>query len=445
MDKIAGFPYTEVEIEKSGQLKDSDDIQRVITLIKSEAATDLLILSHGWNNDMDEARTLYSDLLSSMRDVVDRGFMRNLKNRSVFVVGILWPSKKFAEEDLIPGGAAAAGDAEDATIDSILSKLNDGFDSSEASSQLGEARLLLSDLERDPATRDAFVDIIRGLLPADEATSEDGSDNFFSKSGQELFRCLDAPFLPIPIPRRSGGAAGGVGADSGSTLAGGAAGLGDLGKGVKSAARRILNYTTYYLMKARAGRVGATGVKQLVEGVRDTAGNLKVHLVGHSFGGRVVTSAAQVLGDSPASRPNSMALLQAAFSHNGFAKDFHAGEDGFFRSIVSGNKVSGPILITHTHRDKANLIAYPIASRLAGQDAAALNGGPKDRYGAIGANGAQHTPEATALQLIDMESGSYNLEPGNVYNLNSDKFVAGHGDVTGHEIAFAILSGMAVT
>ena len=45
-------------------------------------------------------------------------------------------------------------------------------------------------------------------------------------------------------------------------------------------------------MKERAGKVGRGGVNPLLREIRAAAPDLRVHLVGHSFGGRLVTAAA---------------------------------------------------------------------------------------------------------------------------------------------------------
>lgn len=65
----------------------------------------------------------------------------------------------------------------------------------------------------------------------------------------------------------------------------------------------------------------------------------------------------------------------------GFADDWEPGQQhGYFRNVIAENKVTGPMLITHTGNDKAVGIAYAIASRVAGQTAAAV-GDANDIYG----------------------------------------------------------------
>jgi len=52
----------------------------------------------------------------------------------------------------------------------------------------------------------------------------------------------------------------------------------------------LLNLTTYFKRKIRAGPVGSKGVAPLID--RLAAQVQRVHLIGHSFGGRLVTAAA---------------------------------------------------------------------------------------------------------------------------------------------------------
>ena len=135
-----------------------------------------------------------------------------------------------------------------------------------------------------------------------------------------------------------------------------------------------------------------------------------------------------------------MMLLQAAFSHNGLAEKFDGTHDGAFRTVLQDRRISGPLLITHTKRDSAVGIAYPLASRIARQAAAAL-GDEGDPYGGIGRNGAQRTPEAVFKTLGDLDA-EYGFEPNKVYNLKADRFISGHSDVKGHQVAYAFWNGL---
>ena len=105
-------------------------------------------------------------------------------------------------------------------------------------------------------------------------------------------------------------------------------------------------------------------------------------------------------------------------------------------------RISGPIVITHTKNDTAVGIAYPLARASPARHAAAL-GDENDPYGGMGRNGAQHTPEAEAGAC--KESAAYRFEPGGVYNLRADEFITDHGDVAGFQVAYAILTAVAAS
>lgn len=181
----------------------------------------------------------------------------------------------------------------------------------------------------------------------------------------------------------------------------------------------------------------------LLREIREIDPNLRVHLVGHSFGGRLVTAAAMGSGGSEPVSPASLTLLQATFSHNGFVEKFDRERDGFFREVVTARKIAGPIVITCTSNDRAVGIAYPIASRFARQDAADL-GDEDDIFGGIGRNGAlvRFTPEAIAGELLDAE-GTYTFAAGKLYNLKANRWISHHSDVTGPAVANVLLSAAA--
>jgi len=193
----------------------------------------------------------------------------------------------------------------------------------------------------------------------------------------------------------------------------------------------------YFQMKTRAGTVGAGGVAATLLRVRATQPNLPFHLVGHSFGARLVTAAASRLPSN--SGPSTLTLLQGAFSHNALSSKFDGQHDGAFRTLLADQRVSGPIVITHTKNDLAVGVAYPLASRIA-RDAAAALGDQDDPYGGMGRNGAQHTPEVAASEgeLRDLgNAGTYTFGRGKVFNLNGDRFIKDHGDVTGLQVTNA--------
>jgi esterase/lipase superfamily enzyme len=273
------------------------------------------------------------------------------------------------------------------------------------------------------------------VLP--EAAGDDGDDfagQFWEDPGREVLEALEAPVL-ASAPVGDGG--GATSSDSEGSAAGLSLSLG----GIKAAAERFLNLTTYYQMKERAGLVGTRGLNPHLRALRANREETRIHLIGHSFGGRLVTAATVgIPGDEPV-RPDTLTLLQAAFSHYGFASNYEGEKDGFFRRMVTDGMVRGPVLITHSVHDTAVGYAYPLASRLARQVAAGL-GDAGDRFGGIGRNGAQKTPEAIKGRL-QQAGDDYGFRSPSMVNLNADDVISGHGDIRSEPVAFAVLSAVA--
>ena len=450
------FLFFQVQFTKEGDTFQQSEVAALIghiTQTGDARPTDLLVMSHGWNNNTDEAKTLYSGLADKLAEQIRA--MNALKTRRFSVCGALWPSKKFEDRDLIPGGAAALNEAvsEQHLRERIedLKQLCNGDPNvdprnAEAERALAEAQSLVDNLTEDPAAQKRAVQLIRGILSRDSADAEDASNRFFALREDELLGQLSRSLNPPPrVPERGGAAAIDPFSLEPVSGIGGAAGFRDVLGGIKSGFLHLLNFTTYYLMRDRAGKVGTKGVSPLIQVLRGTRPDLRVHLIGHSFGARVVTSAVNSLPGGNEFRANTMSLLQGAFSHNGFASQFDDTNDGAFREVVAQKKVRGPIVITHTRNDKAVGIAYPIASRLAGQVAAAL-GDENDLYGGLGSNGAQRTPERVVGALLDV-GGDYPFKSGDIssrpYNLKADRFISGHSDIIKPQVAYAITVALA--
>jgi hypothetical protein len=71
-------------------------------------------------------------------------------------------------------------------------------------------------------------------------------------------------------------------------------------------------------------------------------------------------------------------------------------------------------------------------------------GDENDKYGGIGRNGAQKTPEVTPMVLLPA-SGQYLFVPGGVYNLDANDIITGHSDICRAEVAHALATAIMVT
>lgn len=421
------IPITTVEFTKSGRPADDSQLAAALAMVTDQRATDVLILSHGWNNDMAAARRLYDRIRQNLSSASSAaGSIRPV------VLGVLWPSIRWAEEDQIAGGGVSVGD-EDLEL---ATAIDAAVDDADMAAQLREA---IADLDT-AAGRARFVTTARRLLPAGAVVDdEDGVPSTLVSSGPDevFFAVRDAVLLgedtpgPEPSPsERAPGIAPDLLAEHDAT----AAGL--FGLSWPSLARQVLNTFTYYTMKARAGDVGARGVAPIIDRLNAMTDAPRVHLAGHSFGARVVAAAATAATTPIA----SMTLLQGAFSHYGFTSNYaDSGNDGAFVPAVASGRIRGPVVITHTHNDKAVGLAYAIASRLARQAGAGL-GDRSDLYGGIGANGSVGSD---AIELVLMDRGSsYTFLESKIYNLKADDYIQGHSDVTNPEVVNALAQAM---
>jgi hypothetical protein len=438
MNNIAGIPYVAARFDKEGAPLN----EQQVTL--PAGTTDVIVASHGWNNTDEQAEQLYSELFKNFAAVAPD----QLQKKKLAIVGVIWPSKKFTDvveaavaEQTRDGGAGFRTNsaAADETIKAKLDLIAKMFDS-KAAKKIKAAKDQIGKLESDPAARKKFVDELRSLLDPRAAHEEDNSVLFFKLDGAVMLEKLKTP-TPFVSGAGGGGGAASLGAHPTAIPAGGAAGLGDIFSGIKAGAIRFLNYLTYYEMKNRAGTVGQNGVGPMIDKL--AANVQRIHVVGHSFGGRVVTATAAA---SKTDKLQTMSLLQTAFSHNGFSRSMN----GFFRSVVDKQRVKGPILVTYTPNDRAVGIAYPTASRLSGTVASAY-GDKDDKFGGLGRNGAQKMEPGEVVQGVDRllaVGGNYGLQPRRFHNLESSKYIVdpkggdAHGFVTGKEVAWAISCAM---
>jgi len=423
-------PYAEVQMRTDGTVNDPNELAKAVAMVKTSGATDVVLLTHGWNNDMGAARGLYAALDSSLKSVEPATM--GTAGRKLAIVGILWPSIKWADDANVAGGGAGIDDAASDLAAEIAARIEDP-------AVRDQLVALIPQLESSAAARSSYLELLRGLLPGPLPVDEDPPPSTLREGDPETVftEAQGSGNLGGLEGAASGGGAMGIGEPGnvdGVLSAGGAQGL-SLG-GVLTAAHELLNTTTYYTMKERAGAVGKVGINQTLQAIHVAVPKARLNLVGHSFGARAVTAAAFA---TPVPL-QSVSLLQGAFSHYGIATDYDGqGHNGAFQGVPG--KLSGPMIITHTRNDKAVGVAYALASRLAHQTAAGL-GDESDPYGGMGSNGAQKTPEAQAdTDLVDV-GGTYHFAAKKVANLHADQFVKGHSDITNPQVAHAVYTAV---
>ncbi|MEA2663081.1 MAG: hypothetical protein QOI11_25, partial [Candidatus Eremiobacteraeota bacterium] len=404
-----------------------------------------------------EARALYTGFLGSAAAVWDKAGFTPAQLARTGVLAIFWPSKKFDESSIAPAalgpGAAAIGESDsdaaaaeaDARLRVQIAELRSTV-SPDLQSALDAALAQVAGLDASGDAQDQFVAALAPFFTPgsepDPALDNAAAGISEGKSGSAVLADVRAQLATgtVDVPSGGGGGAASIGdADPSLPAGGGAAGFNPFAT-VKDAALMLLNLTTYYTMKERAGTIGRSGVRTLLAQAFGANPKLRAHLVGHSFGGRLVTSLANALDAGTQAR--TLTLLEAAYSHYGLSADFRGRGPGAFRHILDAETVRGTISITHSVHDRAVGLVYPIASAVAHQTGAAI-GDASDLYGGMGRNGAQETSEAFDDTLLTAQTPYAALPAGKcIRNLDGDAIITSHGDVARVETAWALLDAM---
>jgi pimeloyl-ACP methyl ester carboxylesterase len=275
--------------------------------------------------------------------------------------------------------------------------------------------------------------LVLSVLEGRELGTGEGLEEVLSQDAHQVFAKLRRPII---VSTRF------AAHDSDST--GSALSAGTFVNSILGAAGRLLNQTTWWVMKDRCGVVGANGVAQAVRDLRAKHAKIRIHLVGHSLGGRLIAACAKSLSADPTLQPDSVMLLEAAFSHYGFSADAGDGDAGFFRDVISKRVVRGPLVATFSAMDTVVGHIYALASRVADDNLKAI-GDANDRFGGIGRNGAQKTTESVSETLHDV-GVAYSYRMGAVNNLDgSANLIINHGDVTNERVTYAFASAIAIT
>lgn len=441
METLSSLPFAKLASDKAGSLSG--------TFTVPDGTTDLIVISHGWKNTETDALDLYGTLLDNVQHAAGPAFGRD---RRWAVSGVFWPAFRFQPDLTLLAEDGRAGNVAAAAVGAAQD-----LSPEELSGLAATVAAALGEDEHDFAERalraahggpeaNQFVDLLRDRLTPAKDLHADHADLLTERSGSSLVNALrngidNALSFEKPEPDASGNAAGYK-----EVLAT----VRQWRRGGGAAVASVLNQATYYEMKARAGVVGAALAPVIEQAV---PADVRVHLIGHSFGARLVTSLANTLSTL---RPTSLSLLQGAFSHNGFGdssstREGAAGVDGAFRKVVADRRITGPILVTHTRNDTAVGLAYALASTLSQQVASGLEqvanqliGGPGDRHGGLGANGALSLLDGEWLDHVALPAApSPALMAGKVNNVLADAIVADHNDVKNPQVARLVWAAIA--
>ncbi|MHC5908835.1 serine-threonine protein kinase [Streptomyces sp. S6] len=398
-------PYWQLTFDADGDVNPAER-DRLLKEAGPRGVQDLILFSHGWNNDRSRATALFRAFFAPIPNLAPHA--------KLGYVGVVWPSMRFCDEPIpdfphltalqdpcLDGGTRdallAAFPGKDATVERIAQLLDQPPPDDAGLTEFGELVARLVDAVPARCATDLPGEGAPALLtePAAQMCQE------FAEALQEADGTRE---FSLPNPW--------------------------------DGAKELLRQATYYAMKRRAGTVGERGLGPFLGKLAAVSPGVRVHLVGHSFGGRLVSFALNGLPGGVRS-VKSMTLLQGAFSHYTFAAD----------GALSGrqNRVDGPVVCCHSSFDQALGTMYPLASRMAGDSRGAIGDLLGTKWGAMGHDGVQSVPETRELSLTDAlrgplpASGCVNVDAASVVRRGGPPSGA-HSDIVHAELARVVLA-----
>lgn len=425
-------PFYVIPFDKKGYCTAPETRRHLVNAIASGAYSHVILFSHGWNNDWTTATKRYENFIEGFGLLRQRHELPAPLGYSPLLVGIFWPSTALVIGESEVGPDIAAVDpsvmdrevaAERLMIDGVADQLTEE-----------EANQFYALMQKDGLDASQVHELASLVAPLFRAAAEEGDEP--PPTADELvasWRKL-AMESASPLP----GDDFGVVAPAGDTHPAVplAAGLLE-----KLDPRPLLRAFTVWTMKDRAGVVGARGVGPLLADLL-TADDAHVHLVGHSYGAKVMLSALCV---KPLPRKvESALLLQAAVSHLCFAPNVPGStRPGGYHDAP--NRVRQPILATFSKNDVPLTKTFHLALRRGrdlGEAVIAALTEPPSRYAALGGFGPRRCSEKVVDILDSPQPYALSQGPG-VVGLRGDRTIGAHGDISNDSTWWALYTQVA--
>lgn len=416
-----------LRFDAAGRLAEACEAELRKLLDAATNATDIFVFAHGWWNDPASAEASYTRFISDMRAV--RPVMPRPTYRPL-LVGIYWPSAYFplgseAEQDTGLERDAPATDRVREHFATLFRWLPVVPGTDRELAQIGQ--LLDKEKAGQSLTREDFSQLAKILKRWDILAQPDADEESHREDveapGEKSIFSLRSTDLAAYLWENSyaGSGAEGLEARRASLLS-------------------ALNVFTFWQMKRRAGVVGESGVHDVLQTLRTklhASGNLRarIYLIGHSFGGKLLSSALVGKASRNQNQVTFLVLIQSAFSHFAFAnredladlgREARGLAEGRYADVLSHGLVAKRVVVTYSGRDIPNRFWYPLGVRVTG-DVLERRASSPPTYGALGADGAQRSrarelvlPRGTTpWKLADF--------PEKVVNLNASQVIGGHG------------------
>lgn len=409
------FPYYIVPYDKDGRCEGPRTLQHLLDHLAG--FSDVFVFSHGWNNDWTTATERYEHFIRGFQDQQKALGLSPPAGYKPLLVGIFWPSQALAWFDSETGpGFAAGGDPREraADVDAARTQVNDIAGMLPDEQRERFFALAQSESLSEVEARE-LANMLVPLMSLDDegvVTQEASADDLLTAAGSLRGEEPDDD----EVGTVGGNAAGPRHAGFGDALG-------------KLDPRNVLKPFTVWQMKDRAGKVGTRGVAGLLQAIL-TGSNARVHVLGHSYGCKVVMAATAAIADGI--RPlHSAVLLQPAISQYAFASSLpeRPGVSGGYRKNLQ--RVKGPVVATFSARDNPLTKSFHLAlRRKADLGEQPLHAGASPSiYGALGGFG----PQDSGQIIIDIKDPAqpYDLAPGGrIIGIKGTRTISGHGDIS---------------
>ena len=416
-------PLYLIPFDKKGRCEGPHTLNDLFGAVDSGRFTDVHIFSHGWNNVFKEALGLYREFfMEYFAERQKAGVAATGYNP--LLVGILWPSTALVSAS--EQGPQIAGGSPREVNDAELAE--DQFALRELAAEIADADVgrlhELANLDR-PLTHDEALELARMLMPV--LGRDDADDPRQRITPERLVRAWEQTAVNRPATAAVGAGIGGPGALPGGGGAGQSAAPTTAGFFDFLNPKEIIRKTTVFMMKDRAGTVGANGVGPMLKRILEI-GKGRVHLAGHSYGAKVVLSALTV-PDHGGRKVRSVLLLQPAVNHLCFAANVD-GRTGGYRPAL--DRTERPIYTTFSSKDSALAKFFHLAVRRDGDLAEQKIAAIPSQFAALGGfgPGGLNDGELRTLDILEAPNRYPAAGAEKIYALNaSNDRITGHGDV----------------
>ncbi len=384
-------------------------------------STDVYLFSHGWNNDWPSAMDLYGRFIEQFATAQRDHWRPPARPYRPLLVGVFWPSIVLA------GQAGEAPEMAGGTVGAGLDEVG-LFAEALPARQAQRLYELSQYVALDQPQAAELAKLLAPLLAGDDDELAAGE---VRPTSDDLLAIWKQQVEPTNDP---GGYIGDEPAPSGEEEpipAGWPAFLDP---------RTLIRGATVLVMKDRAGKVGGSGVAAMLTRLLGAPSEPRVHLVGHSYGAKVVLSALCL--KATGRNVDSVLLLQPAMSCLCFAADVDGrGHPGGYRGALQLTET--PVVVTFSRHDFPLTRVFHLAVRRASDlGEAVIAGGPPSRYAALGGYGPQGlaTGEVATVEP-QWPPTRYTSGSGiRIIAVRADDVIGGHSDVANPATAWMLLS-----